>query len=290
MKNKLFIVLIFVSKIALGSFQSGGNKVLVGTFPSMVDSLPQSLAALGGDYGAQVWHRTNHQTYWWNGSQWTSMTQVLSGSGNTVNLSLGGGTYTIPDQTWTSIIGRPNALSAFTNDVGYITTVPAQTYASITGKPSFATVATSGSYNDLVNKPTINTYTAGSGIDITSNVISSSGLMKVWSKSSLLSSAGILVVDTFSVSTATPTISLPLPTGTTTARLVSATGFRSGATVSTSPQVSISSFSGSNVSLIMSQQNTATVSILGINVLSGLPTILVPDPTNVKVVLAYAAY
>lgn len=38
---------------------------------------------------------------------------------------------------------------------GYITSVPAQTWGSITGKPTFATVATSGSYNDLTNKPTI---------------------------------------------------------------------------------------------------------------------------------------
>lgn len=38
---------------------------------------------------------------------------------------------------------------------GYLTSVPAQTWGSITGKPTFATVATSGSYNDLTNKPTI---------------------------------------------------------------------------------------------------------------------------------------
>lgn len=38
---------------------------------------------------------------------------------------------------------------------GYLTSVPAQTWENITGKPTFATVATSGSYNDLTNKPTI---------------------------------------------------------------------------------------------------------------------------------------
>lgn len=69
---------------------------------------------------------------------------------------------------------------------GYLTSVPAQTWASITGKPTFATVATSGSYNDLTNKPTIpSAYTLptasatvlggvkiGSGISISSGVIS----------------------------------------------------------------------------------------------------------------------
>lgn len=69
---------------------------------------------------------------------------------------------------------------------GYLTSVPAQTWASITGKPTFAAVATSGSYNDLTNKPTIpSAYTLptasstvlggvkiGSGISISSGVIS----------------------------------------------------------------------------------------------------------------------
>lgn len=36
-----------------------------------------------------------------------------------------------------------------------ITSIPEQSWESITGKPTFATVATSGSYNDLTNKPTI---------------------------------------------------------------------------------------------------------------------------------------
>jgi len=42
-----------------------------------------------------------------------------------------------------------------TNPAGYITTIPAQSWSSITGKPTFASVAISGDYNDLVNKPII---------------------------------------------------------------------------------------------------------------------------------------
>lgn len=47
------------------------------------------------------------------------------------------------------------ATQSWVTGKGYLTSVPAQTWASITGKPTFATVATSGSYNDLSNKPTI---------------------------------------------------------------------------------------------------------------------------------------
>ena len=42
----------------------------------------------------------------------------------------------------------------------------------ILDKPNFAEVATSGSYNDLSDKPTIINYTAGDNIDITNGVIS----------------------------------------------------------------------------------------------------------------------
>ena len=70
----------------------------------------------------------------------------------------------------------PTKTSDLTNDSGFITsadipdvtesdptvpawakaaTKPAYTYDEITGKPQFSTVATSGSYNDLANKPTL---------------------------------------------------------------------------------------------------------------------------------------
>lgn len=55
-----------------------------------------------------------------------------------------------------SVAPNPTALSALTNDTGYITTASLQ-WNAITGKPTFATVSTSGSYNDLTNKPVIPT-------------------------------------------------------------------------------------------------------------------------------------
>jgi len=48
----------------------------------------------------------------------------------------------------------PSSVSAFINDSGYITS-SSLVWSNITGKPTFANVATSGSYNDLSNKPTL---------------------------------------------------------------------------------------------------------------------------------------
>lgn len=78
----------------------------------------------------------------------------------------------------------PTNVSSFNNDAGYITSSALSGYATetwvgnqgyltsvswsdVSSKPNFATVATSGSYNDLNNK-----LTAGSGINISSNAIS----------------------------------------------------------------------------------------------------------------------
>ena len=101
-----------------------------------------------------------------------------------------GYTYTLPDKSGTfamtsdiitsyndltdkpTIPVVPSVLSAFTNDVGYITSSALSGYATetwvgqqgfltsvswndILNKPTFATVATSGSYNDLSDKPVI---------------------------------------------------------------------------------------------------------------------------------------
>ena len=62
----------------------------------------------------------------------------------------------------------PANVSAFHNDAGYITN---------NDLPELAIVATTGSYNDLIDKPVIpegsgETYEAGEGIDITNNVVS----------------------------------------------------------------------------------------------------------------------
>lgn len=68
-----------------------------------------------------------------------------------------------------------------TNPNGYINSIPAQTWASITGKPTFATIAISGDYNDLINKPTIPTPIAQVNSDWNSN----SGVSQILNKPSL---------------------------------------------------------------------------------------------------------
>jgi hypothetical protein len=57
---------------------------------------------------------------------------------------------TLFDGTWTSLIGKPTTIAGYG-----ITDAFNGTWASLTGKPTFAAVATSGSYTDLTNKPTL---------------------------------------------------------------------------------------------------------------------------------------
>lgn len=75
--------------------------------------------------------------------------------------------------TWSNLSGKPTKLSQFTNDSGYITSSALSGYltqtsadaryllktnfswANLPGKPTLSTVATSGSYNDLTDKPAI---------------------------------------------------------------------------------------------------------------------------------------
>lgn len=63
----------------------------------------------------------------------------------------------------------PTNVSAFNNDAGYITS------NDLPEIPELATVATSGSYSDLKNKPAIPIYTPGNGITINNGVISANG-------------------------------------------------------------------------------------------------------------------
>ena len=59
-----------------------------------------------------------------------------------------------PDINYQSIVYIRDSKEIWTHGQFYATAV---TWSTITGKPSFATVATSGNYNDLTNKPTIPT-------------------------------------------------------------------------------------------------------------------------------------
>jgi len=84
----------------------------------------------------------------------------------------------------TANITVPTKTSDLTNDSGFLDSVA---WGDVTGKPTFATVATSGSYNDLSNKPTIptvnnatltiqkngttvKTFTANASSNVTANI------------------------------------------------------------------------------------------------------------------------
>lgn len=114
-----------------------------------------------------------------------------------------------------------------------------------------------------------------------------------YDKTGLVAPVAKIFTDTFSVSSATPTISLSTYLTAMSAssfKVISCSGFRSGATASNSPNVCVTAISSNSVTLALNQTNTATTTILGISVLSGLPIVAVPDPTAVKVVLSFYAW
>lgn len=87
----------------------------------------------------------------------TFNSQKLSANASNTQYQVGG-TGTVqtgaPDINYQSIVYIKDSKEIWTHGQFYATAV---TWSAITGKPSFATVATSGNYNDLSNKPTIPT-------------------------------------------------------------------------------------------------------------------------------------
>lgn len=74
----------------------------------------------------------------------TNITIVASDAGETITISAN-----VPAQTWTSITGKPTFATVATTGV----------YNDLSGKPTYATVATSGSYADLSDRPSIPSIT-----------------------------------------------------------------------------------------------------------------------------------
>lgn len=87
----------------------------------------------------------------------TFNSQKLSANDSNTQYQVGG-TGTVqtgaPDINYQSIVYIKDSKEIWTHGQFYAAAV---TWSTITGKPSFATVATSGSYTDLTNKPTIPT-------------------------------------------------------------------------------------------------------------------------------------
>lgn len=92
----------------------------------------------------------------------TFNSQKLSANASNTQYQVGG-TGTVqtgaPDINYQSIVYIKDSKEIWTHGqfYGSAASVASVAWSAITGKPSFATVATSGSYNDLSNKPTIPT-------------------------------------------------------------------------------------------------------------------------------------
>ena len=77
---------------------------------------------------------------------------------NPISVAIAGVGIGAAQTDWNAISGpgvllnKPTAVSAFTNDSGYLSSVA---WSIISEKPTFSVVATSGSYTDLINQPTI---------------------------------------------------------------------------------------------------------------------------------------
>ena len=118
-----------------------------------------------------------------NGSNIDSVTIGFTHDGNNWKFK-GGDIYVNSSGRLAYVSEIPSKTSDLTNDSGFITGVA---WSDVTGKPSFATVATSGSYTDLSDKPTIptvnnatltiqkngttvKTFTANASTDVTCNI------------------------------------------------------------------------------------------------------------------------
>ena len=111
------------------------------------------------NYAAPIIFGSNSGKAWWS-TQFQSSTTLLIGRANSIPIriqSLNSGEGNASEIYATRFYQNEKlvATEEWVTGKGYLTSVPAQTWGSITGKPTFATVATSGSYNDLTNKPTI---------------------------------------------------------------------------------------------------------------------------------------
>lgn len=111
------------------------------------------------NYAAPIIFGSNSGKVWWS-TQFQSSTTLLIGRANSIPIriqSLNSGEGNASEIYATRFYQNEKlvATEEWVTGKGYLTSVPAQTWGSITGKPTFATVATSGSYNDLINKPTI---------------------------------------------------------------------------------------------------------------------------------------
>lgn len=235
------------------------------------------------NYAAPIIFGRNSGKVWWS-TQFQSSTTLLIGRENSIPIRI---------QSLNSSEGNASEIYAtrfyqneklvateeWVTGKGYLTSVPAQTWGSITGKPTFATVATSGSYNDLTNKPTIPslsgyatqnwvtsqgyltsipaaTSSTYGGVKIGSNITVSSGTISL-SKANVTSALGYTPANTSDI----PKIPIALPNP--YALTINGTSYTGSSAVSvTTPKIlSTTTLSSSTVSAGYSYNNTASRTI-----------------------------
>ena len=123
---------------------SWGNHASAGYLTSYTETDPV--------YTGSSWYSTtNNSSNWDTAYSWGNHASAgyLTSYTETDPVYTGSSWYSTTNNSsnWDTAYGWGNHASA-----GYLTTV---SWSIITGKPTFATVATTGSYNDLIDKPTI---------------------------------------------------------------------------------------------------------------------------------------
>lgn len=230
------------------------------------------------NYAAPIIFGSNSGKVWWS-TQFQSSTTLLIGRANSIPIriqSLNSGEGNASEIYATRFYQNEKlvATEEWVTGKGYLTSVPAQTWGSITGKPTFATVATSGSYNDLTNKPTIPslsgyatqnwvtsqgyltsipaaTSSTYGGVKIGSNITVSSGTISL-SKANVTSALGYTPANTSDI----PKIPAALPNP--YALTINGTSYTGSSAVSvTTPKIlSTTTLNSSTVSAGYSYNNT----------------------------------
>lgn len=239
------------------------------------------------NYAAPIIFGSNSGKVWWS-TQFQSSTTLLIGRANSIPIriqSLNSGEGNASEIYATRFYQNEKlvATEEWVTGKGYLTSVPAQTWGSITGKPTFATVATSGSYNDLTNKPTIPslsgyatqnwvtsqgyltsipaaTSSTYGGVKIGSNITVSSGTISL-SKANVTSALGYTPANTSDI----PKIPAALPNP--YALTINGTSYTGSSAVSvTTPKIlSTTTLNSSTVSAGYSYNNTNSKTILSLS-------------------------
>ena len=97
-----------------------------------------------------------------NDANYITATQVPSAQVNADWTAVSGAARILNKPTlfsgnYSDLVGKPTNLSQFNNDLGLATVATSGSYNDLNYRPNLATVATTGNYNDLINRPTIPT-------------------------------------------------------------------------------------------------------------------------------------